>query len=131
MGRLHLRKRVLDESGTATIETVLWMPVFVFILVLIFDTSLTFLGKAQILRLIQDANRAYATGQIRSLADAEDFVRTGVEAMGAKPQVASYQIGNIIRTDVTVRAGELGAIGFLQSIPALELRVTSQHLVEG
>lgn len=131
MGRLNLRRRVSDESGSATIEVVLWMPVFVFILTLIFDTSVTFLGKAQILRLIQDANRAYSTGQIRSLQDAEEFVRSGVEAMGAKPEVVSQQIGNIVRTDVTLRAGDLATVGFLQRFANTDIRLSSQHLVEG
>lgn len=131
MGRLNLRRRLSDESGSATIEAVLWMPVFVFILTLIFDTSLTFLGKAQVMRLMQDANRAYSTGQIRSLQEAEEFVRSGIEAMGANAEVTTWQIGNIVRTDVTLRAGDLSGVGVFQRIANTNIRLSSQHLVEG
>lgn len=102
-----------------------------FFLTLVFDTSLTFFNQSQILRMMQDANRAYSTGRIRSLDDTEAFVRSGIEAMGATPKVTSTLNGNIIRTTVEVRAGDLGGVGLLRMIADLELRMASQHLVEG
>ena len=41
-----------DEEGSATIEAVLWIPMFMFLTVLIADTSFIFFGRAQAMRLI-------------------------------------------------------------------------------
>jgi len=51
----QLRK---DEDGFATLEALIWIPIFVFFLVFILDTTFIFFGKAQALRFIQDGNRA-------------------------------------------------------------------------
>lgn len=130
MGRLNLGRRAADESGSATIETVLWMPVFVFILTLIFDTSMVFLNKAEILQEMRNANRAFSIGQA-SLQETETRVRSFIEARGAEANVASTLQGTNIRTDVSLRAGDLGGVGFLQRIARTEMRLSSQHMVEG
>lgn len=127
----HIRRRLRDESGNATVEAVLWLPLFLLFLALVFDTSMTFFNQSQILRLTQDANRGVATGQIRSASEAEEFIRSGVQLLGANPTVSTVVAGNIVRSQVVVRAGDLGGVGLLGLIGNIELRIGSQHLLEG
>ncbi|EYD76104.1 hypothetical protein Rumeso_02293 [Rubellimicrobium mesophilum DSM 19309] len=49
-----------DEGGAVTVEAVLWIPFFFFVLMLITDTSMAFFSKAQAYRLIETYNRGYA-----------------------------------------------------------------------
>lgn len=64
-----------DGSGAATVEAVLWMPVFIALFALLADTALLFGARAQTQRVAQDANRALSVGRFMSTADTGDLVR--------------------------------------------------------
>lgn len=131
MLRMGLKRAIRDETGNVTVETVLWLPVYMFLLTLVFDSSMVFFNQSNILRAMQDANRAYAIGQIHSLADTENAIRDSVAVMGAKAKVSSVQVGPMLRSQVTVRAGDLSGVGLLRRIGNIEFTLASQHFVEG
>lgn len=125
------RRRVADESGSASIEAVIWMPVFIFFIALVFDASMIFMNRAHILRAIQDGNRAYAVGAHASLAETEAAIATGIARFGATAEPKSTRQGNVIQSVVRVRAGDLSAVGLLQPFANLQLTVFAHHLIEG
>ena len=59
-----LRRLLRAEEGSATVEVVLWIPFFLFLIALIADASLLFNRQAQMLRDVQNANRAYSVGRL-------------------------------------------------------------------
>lgn len=117
--------------GGATVETVLWLPVYVFFLTFVFDISMIFLNKSQILRLVQDANRAYSVGALRSLDETEARIRAGVAPFGANADVRSTEQDGIVVSRVQLRAGDLSGVGLLRRFANLPVTVSAQHLVEG
>lgn len=119
-----------DDSGSASIEAVLWMPVFMFFIALVFDASMILMNRAHILRAIQDGNRAFAVGQLDSTAATEDAIAAGVARFGARVAPESTRQGNVIRSVVRVRAGDLSAVGLLQPFANLQLTVFAHHLIE-
>ena len=125
------RRRVADESGSASIEAVIWMPVFIFFIALVFDASMIFMNRAHILRAIQDGNRAYAVGAHANLAETEAAIATGIARFGATAEPKSTRQGNVIQSVVSVRAGDLSAVGLLQPFANLQLTVFAHHLIEG
>ena len=64
LGRLF-RARVIaglgrfkrDKTGSATIEAVLWLPLFFAAFGLMTDAAMVFNGHSRVMRVIQDANR--------------------------------------------------------------------------
>ena len=52
-----------DERGSATIEAVPWLPLFVIFFVMIADVSLVFFRQTEVLRVVQDGNRALSVGR--------------------------------------------------------------------
>lgn len=52
-----------DERGSATIEAVLWLPMFVIFFVMIADVSLVFFRQTEVMRVVQDGNRALSVGR--------------------------------------------------------------------
>ena len=128
----HRWKRRLwkDERGSATIEAVLWTPIFVFFILLVVDASMLFFNQAQVFRIVQDNNRAFAVGRVESLAETEANVRAALAAFSRDATVESTVQGNFLRTDVSVRAGDLGGVGLLAVFRDLQLRISAQHLVE-
>jgi hypothetical protein len=123
-------RRVSDDSGSASIEAVMWMPVFMFFIALVFDASMILMNRAHILRAIQDGNRAYAVGWHADLSETEQAIRLGAARFGAVVEPQSTRQGNVIQSVVRVRAGDLSAVGLLQPFANMQLTVFAHHLIE-
>jgi Flp pilus assembly protein TadG len=118
------------ESGSATIEAVLWLPMFFFILVMVVNASFIFHGQAQALRIIQDKNRAFATGSLINKDDTEKAIKLALSAMTTKPVVATTVSGNIITSEATIPLGDLAAVGAFSLFTKGNLTIRSQHFKE-
>ena len=122
-----------DQDGSATIEGVLWMPVFILIFGLIADASLLFHAQAQLTRIVQDANRAYSVGRLDSEIETQNFIRArlGAVALDANTSVTTTVNGaGIIQTIVNVPAYEYAAVGFFTALTTFSLTISSQHVME-
>jgi Flp pilus assembly protein TadG len=127
------KKRFLsDDDGAATIEAVLWMPFFVLVFGLIADASLLFNTQAALTRIVQDANREYSIGLLKSEADTEAFILARVGAVQNDPStsVKTTYANGLIRTTVTVPAKDYMAVGFFRALTGIHLTVTSEQVME-
>jgi Flp pilus assembly protein TadG len=124
------------ERGGVTIEAVLWMPVFVAILCLVADASLIFGRKAEVLRVVQDANRALSVGRFQSDPDrdatevTEAYVKDRINGLAPNATVDTTVTSGVIRTVVTIPSSDLTAntpIGFLD---LLTVEVAADQLME-
>jgi len=133
MSRFTANRRYLsDETGAATIEAVLWVPFFVIVFSLIADASLLFNAQTMLTRVVQDANRAYSVGLLKSEAETESYILARVGAAEGDPDttcVTTYSYG-IIRTKLVVPAGHYLAVGFFDALTRLKLTVTSEQVME-
>ncbi len=130
-----LRRFKKQEEGSATVEAVLWIPMFVALFVLITDASLLFNGQAQMLKIVQDANRAYSTGQFETTDEVEDWVLAQVLSTSANAQVVSVVDtsvvpAGIIETTLNIPAGDLDAVGIIASLADFTMSVGSKQYVE-
>jgi len=120
-----------DEDGSATIEAVIWFPIFVGFFLMVADVALIFHGQAQMLRIAQDANRLYSVGRLTSEAATQAYIVDRLAGMG-KPSTATTVLtsDDVITTTVRVRTGDIDAVGVLEMLTDIELTVTSQHVKE-
>lgn len=138
-GRLA-RRFARDESGTVTVEAVIWIPFFFFILALITDASLAFFAKAEAFRIIQAGNRLFSIEQDRDVntaAQLETWIENAFDTRSAGPTGA-----NAITTLLEVSTGQT-VVSTAMTIPLQEvilfdvgvpsswvMTVGSQHYVE-
>ena len=54
------------EDGNATVETVMWMPIFVALFSLVVDGTAIFNKHSNVLRIMHDANRSFSVGRYAS-----------------------------------------------------------------
>jgi Flp pilus assembly protein TadG len=119
-----------DERGSATIEALLWIPIFVYLLVLITDVSLNYYGKAQALRTIQDGNRALSVRFLPDATAAQDFIETRLQGYAPSVEVTTSISNGIVTTSATMLASELMAVGSIPTFRDTEISVTAQHFLE-
>lgn len=120
-----------DERGLATIESLLWMPLFFYLFILITDVSFIFYGKAQALRVVQDGNRAYATNLL-DLASAEERITTRLNsfAPGSTANMVYNGGTGLVTTRATLPAASLMAVGSIPNFVNLDVTITEQHYRE-
>ncbi len=62
-----------DDKGSETIQFVMWVPLFAFLLVIVTDASILFLNHTEMWNVARDTARRMAAGQLTSAADAESY----------------------------------------------------------
>ena len=106
------------------------MPIFVLILCLVSDAALIFGKQAQVMRVVQDANRAMSIGRIMNTADAQTYVQQRIATLSPNATVATVLQSGIIVTTVTMPSSDLTATGLISSFTSINVRVTAQQMSE-
>lgn len=119
-----------DESGSATVEAVLWFPIFFYFLALIADASLIFSGETRALRIVQDGNRAFAVGKLTSISAAESFIESRLSQLSPSVTVVTTVNNGVVSSTATMPVSELSGIGIIPEFGGLFIKVTAQQLTE-
>ncbi|MCB1339366.1 MAG: pilus assembly protein [Maritimibacter sp.] len=119
-----------DESGTATVEFVLWLPMVMLAFGLTVDVSMIFHSQSQVLRIVQDANRNASIGRLRTPAETEDYVEARLQAASSGAHATSSISAGVISTTVTYPARDFQIVGFFSQFNDLQITVNSEHLLE-
>jgi Flp pilus assembly protein TadG len=125
------RRFCRDDSGTATIEAVIWLPVFAFVLALIMNVSMVFFFESQMTRIVQDGNRAFSLGRLSNSDAVEEYIKGQLTHLDANISVATSLVDGFVRTDLEAPAGELMPLNIGRSaFNAVKIRVSAQQIVE-
>jgi len=119
-----------DERGSATIESVIWLPVFVWVLALIINISMVVFEKNQTYRVIQNANRILSTGYMQSEAETEDYIRAKIAHIAPEATVTTTIVDGIVTSAVSYRVSDLLLPDVITDLANIWVNVSSQHFVE-
>lgn len=120
-------RRLRDEEGSATVESVLWILMFAGLLGLITDASFAFYGRAQAVRVLQDGNRAYSTGRLKTTTEVQAWVGSALDSIVANATVSTQLVGNIVSSQAVLPVDSLTLFGML---PGDTIAIRSAHYVE-
>ncbi len=120
------------ESGTQTVEAVIWLPLFAFILAFIVNIALVFFNESQMLRVAQDANRMFSTGRFTTDAETETWITENLAYLSQNVTVDSVVDNGMITTELSIPALDMMpmrmiALDYFATVP---VRVVAQHVVE-
>ncbi|SPF79177.1 hypothetical protein ALP8811_03115 [Aliiroseovarius pelagivivens] len=133
------KNRVMNEDGTATVETVLWLPALFMIFILIINTSFVFYKQSIMMRVVQDANRALSVGRIgpvddmqAAAANTQTYVKdriSGFASNGTVKTTVNSSTG-VITTTASVPISDLVFNGKFNILTGFSVSAQSQHFVE-
>ena len=116
-----------QENGTVTVESVIWFPIYLLILGLIFDATMLMMGKTEMWSIANDTSRLVALGRMTE-SEAEDYVNNTLS--GNRGLVADVTTsGDIVSTVITRPFGTVGSLGIINSSTA-ELTTQSFYRIE-
>lgn len=130
MLRAGFGRFAIRQEGTATVEAVLWLPVFIFLFGLLSDTALLFGSQSRVLRVVQDANRAMSVGRFMTTADTENFIRTQISGLSPNAVVSTVVDKGMIYSRVTIPASDVMATGIVTAFADLNISVFAEHMSE-
>lgn len=117
-------------DGAISIEMVIWLPVFAVLIGLVADAALIFAKQAQVLRIVQDANRATSIGRMMSSAETEEFIESRIATISPNATVVTTIQAGVISSTVTMPASDLTATSLVAAFRSINVSVSSQHLSE-
>lgn len=126
------RQRYIEsEDGSATVEAVLWLPIFLFGFALVFDATVLFFAEGEATRAVQEANRLASIGRLKSTSETEDHVEAALADLSASAKaVSSINSQGVITTTLTVPAGDLAMLRIFPQLSAVEISVSASQMME-
>jgi Flp pilus assembly protein TadG len=119
-----------DESGTATIEAMLWLPLFFALILVVMDASMAFNAQTRAMRIVQDTNRALAVGRIADVAQARMVMLSSVAKISPGAAAASTISNGIVTSSIRMPIEDLTMFGRIHRISGVQVYATSQQMVE-
>ena len=119
-----------QETGAATVEFVIWIPMIALVFAIVADTAMIFGGQAQVLRVVQDANRAMSIGRLRTVAETQDMILAGIINIAPHASVTTTVDAGLISSTVLIPVTDLTATGLVDSFTNFNVAVFAQHLAE-
>ncbi len=126
----YLRRFRKNTDGSATVEAVLWLPLFVFFFVMIADVSFAFHRQSQIMRVVQDGNRAFSVGRLEDVAELETYLKTRLASFTENVEVTSFIDTGTITTQVRVPIEDVVAVGMFSFLSDYSIGATSHQFIE-
>ncbi len=114
-----LRRFIRDQTGTATIEFVLWVPLYVILLVAVTDASILYLTHTEMWNAARDSARRISVGAMAA-ADAPDRAREKLLLSGRSYTVAASDAGPVM-VEISVNVGDASIFGFFKPVLGREL----------
>ncbi len=119
------------EEGTATVEAVIWVPIFAILLGIIMNLSMVFFNKSQIIRVVQDGNRAFSLGRLEDAAAVEAYIANNLSYLGSNMSIETIVSGGEIDTYFSTPAADLMPFTMIgAAFVGIDIGVHAQHLIE-
>lgn len=120
------------EDGSATVESVLWMPVFIAFLILAADASFVFFGQNRAYRIVQDTNRSLSVGRLKDENEVVDRIRSELAGIAPNAEVSAIidDVEGTITSVARIPASDLTATQFFTAFTDVKLTVGARHFVE-
>lgn len=131
--RLPRFRRLCDlarkDEGSATVEAILWLPIFFLIIGLATDVTMIFHANSRALRVVEDVNRAISVGRITSLTEAQADIVKMLPNYAHVTAVVKVSNG-VITSKVTIPVSSVVVIGAVKSLIGQSIYVTTSQYVE-
>ena len=126
------KNKIMNEDGTATVETVLWLPALFMIFVLIINASFVFYKQSIMMRVVQDANRALSVGRLLTTDATQTYVKDRISGFASNGTVVTTVNSStgVITTTASVPVSDLIFNGKFNLLTGFSVSASSQHFVE-
>ena len=109
------------EDGSATVETVLWLPLFFAAFGLMTDAAMVFNGHSRVTRILQDANRNLSVGRFVDEDETETYILAALNALAPNATASTTVTAGVATSVVQVPATDLEILVSVRLLSALNI----------
>lgn len=128
--RRRVTSFVVNERGTATVEAVLWLPLFLFLMAFAADATMAFYSHSQVMKVLQDVNRSMSVGRIANSTDAEAKIRELLPSFAENMVVRVSETDGIIESIAQVPLSDIIVTGAVPGWMDMNITVRSYQYAE-
>lgn len=118
------------DEGSVSIETLLWLPMIIIVLGLIFDAASLFHQYPRISRAVQEAHRSLSVNKLKDAASTEAFIETQLASISSKADATTTITGDVVTTDVVIPASDIPMIGMFAILAGVQIKISGAHVLE-
>lgn len=127
----HVFKRFSKESdGSATVETVIWLPFLILFFVMTAEISNIFFAKTQMDQIVSDANRLFSVGVFTDQSELDDFVLAQLGTFSANATYQSTVGSQMVNGYAVLPVADVMLTGFFSSWLNFSISSSSTQYVE-
>lgn len=121
-----------EQEGSVTMEAALWFPVILAMMIFVADAAMIMMNQTRISRIVQDGNRAFAVGLIRTCPDLVTWLETNARtiAPSATAVCDTSSILGVSIARVNVPTNELDLSGATGLIGNRVIGIEVNHVLE-
>ncbi len=125
-----LARFLRQESGSLSVEGVLWVPLYMMLFALIVDVSNMMHSRSVAMRILQDANRHAVTGYLVEQSEVSSQIAAQMQTISDTPDVQVVWNDEDIVSVVSYPARDAQIIGLISMFSDIDLTVHSYHRFE-
>lgn len=126
----RLKSFLRRQDGGATIEAVLWLPMFFYVMALAIDTTMIFHGYSRVIRAVEDVNRGLSVGRIKSIDEGKQKLAASLSDYKDIRMQIGVTSDNVIVSNVEVPVTSLIFLGAIKPILGKGISVRTQQYKE-
>lgn len=108
-----------DERGSATIEFVLWVPVFVILLIATTDATILYLSHTEMWNVSRDIARRLSVGDITQAEAVEEAKKELF--LYSRAYTVGTSVGIDVVVEITTNVGDASIFGFFKPVLGRDL----------
>ncbi len=117
-------------DGSATIETVLIVPVFMLLMFVTVDAALTFSNHTQVMRTVHDVNRQLSVGKLSSESDVVSEIQAQLLRLSPNATITALIDNGTITSNVSFPLSDILAFGSMTNFDEYTLNVEATNYIE-
>ncbi len=118
------------QDGAATIEAVLWLPMFFYVMALAIDTTMIFHGYSRVVRAVEDVNRGLSVGRIKTIDEGKAKLAATLSDYKNLRMEIGVSSDNVIVSNVEVPVTSLIFLGAIKPIVGKGISIRTQQYKE-
>ena len=110
------RDFISKEDGVTTVEAVIWFPIYILIIGIVFDTTMLLIGQTEMWSVAGDSSRAVALGRM----DENEAVEWIEDTVGADRGFTATVTtnGDLVTTEISRPFRSVPSLGIITSLSA-------------
>ena len=118
------------QDGAVSVEAVIWLPFWIFMVVAVGDVAVIFHAQTRALEMAEDGIRLYSVGEIATAGDTSVWIENRLDRISPNASASTMVNYGLVRTEVTMPVADINGFGIFAALTNFDLKVYATQVME-